>query len=440
MERMTNKKLLPRTLKTYMMFALIVLLTGAPVFYFITQWLYVNDTNETLILSKKSFIKYSLPSLKENDVKSFNRLSWNIKIIDFEKTITGDVFEYRTYPDTMEDEEETYRVLLSPVRIENKSYTLLVRMNMIESENLVESIAIVFVTLIVILLAGLYIITKMLSQRLWKPFYHSLKQIEAFKIDNNIIPQWQPTDIEEFVRLNGALNTLIERNVAIYEGKKEFIENASHELQTPLATFQAKLDTLMQTPSISAEQALIIDDLLQSVNRLVRLNKNLLLLSKLDAGLFQLTEVISVSKILQKQVQFFREQAKANNIHIVCKIKEEIVVKANSSLVEILISNLLLNAIRHNHNKGNVYIELNEQQLTINNSGRPKPLDTMILFERFSKTNPSKSGSGLGLAIAGKIAGLYKWQISYSWNNNFHCFTVDFRNSIFMLSQVPSLH
>ena len=84
MERMTTKKLLPTTLRIYIIFALIVLLTGAPVFYYITQWLYVNDTNETLILSKKSFIKNTLPSLRENEVKSFNRLNWNVKIIDFE--------------------------------------------------------------------------------------------------------------------------------------------------------------------------------------------------------------------------------------------------------------------------------------------------------------------------------------------------------------------
>jgi len=421
-----TKKLLPKTLRVYILFALVVLLLGAPVFYFITQYFYINDTNETLLLSKNSFVKYILPDLKVKDIATFNRLSWNVKIIDFEKGVATDVYQARPYLDSLENEEETYRVLLAPLNIENKSYTLLVRMNVIESENLVESIVIVFTTLIVVLLAGLILITRKLSKKLWQPFYNSLTQIEALEIDKTNVPQWKFTDIEEFARLNKALDTLIERNLFIYKSQREFIENAAHELQTPLAAFQAKLDTLMQVPTITREQADIIEDLIDAANRLTKLNRNLLLLSKLNKDMLPSTENIVLKEAVKKHIDFYNSQAEAKNIRLTSQIDSEVILQANLPLLDSMLSNLMLNAISHNHENGKIFIRLENNKLTIKNTGKPKSLDADTIFERFSKTATSFTGNGLGLAIVSKIANLYHWKISYNWENNLHCFRVNF--------------
>jgi two-component system sensor histidine kinase ArlS len=421
-----TKKLLPKTLKVYILFAIGVLLIGAPVFYFITQYFYINETNETLLLSKNSFVKYVLPDLKVKDIASFNRSSWNVKIMDPEKGITADEYEARPLMDSLENEEEIYRVLLSPIRIENKSYTLLVRINMIESENLVESIVIVFTFLIAVLLAGLIFITRRLSRKLWMPFYDSLAKIEAFEIDKTNLPRWQSTGIEEFSRLNIALDTLIERNLVIYKSQQEFIENAAHELQTPLAAFKAKLDTLMQLTSITHEQADIIEDLIDAANRLTKLNRNLLLLSKLQKGLLPATESILLKEAVKKHIDFYANQAEAKNIRLTSQIDSEVTLQANSFLLDSMLSNLMLNAISHNHENGAVFVRLEKTKLFICNTGKPKSLDANTLFERFSKTGTSFTGNGLGLAIVGKIADLYHWKISYRWQNNLHCFEVIF--------------
>ena len=420
------KKLLPKTLRVYIFFALCVLLLGAPVFYIITQYFYINDTNETLLLSKNSFVKYVLPNLKVKDIASFNRLSWNVKIIDFEKGITKNVYQARPYLDSLENEEETYRVLLAPLHIENKSYTLLVRMNVIESENLVESIVIVFTALIIVLLVGLILITRKLSKKLWRPFYNSLTQIEAFEIDKTNVPQWKSTDIEEFTRLNKALDKLIERNLIIYKSQREFIENAAHELQTPLAAFQAKLDTLMQLPSITLEQANIIEDLMAAANRLTKLNRNLLLLSKLNKGLLPATENIVLKEAVKKHIDFYNSQAIAKQIGLTSLLDSEVILQANLLLFDSMLSNLMLNAISHNHENGTVHVWLETNTIKICNTHKSQSLDSNTIFERFSKTGTSFTGNGLGLAIVSKIANLYHWKISYSWENNLHCFRVSF--------------
>jgi two-component system sensor histidine kinase ArlS len=421
------KKLLPGTLRIYIVFALCIMLIGAPAFYFVTRYLYINDTNEALQLSKNSFMKYVLPGLGVKDIAPFNRVSWNVKIIEPEKEITSDIYQNRPYADSLENEEEIYRVLLSPVKIENNPYTLLVRMNMIESQNLAESILIVFAFIIIFLVAGLIIITKEISGKLWKPFYNSLDQIEAFQIDKSNLPHWQETGIEEFARLNAAMDTLIERNLAIYKSQKEFIENAAHELQTPLASFKVKLDTLMQVPALSKEQAGIVEDLIIAANKLIKLNKNLLLLSKLQrTGQLPSTENISLAETLKKHIDFYSVQAKAKNIRLNAKIESEMNITANLPLFESMLGNLILNAVSHNTENGTIIIGLKENLLSISNTGKPDQLNTDNIFKNSHSPGTSFTGNGLGLAIASRIADLYHWKLSYILREGMHCFEVIF--------------
>ena len=82
-------------------------------------------------------------------------------------------------------------------------------------------------------------------------------------------------------------------------------------------------------------------------------------------------------------------------------------------MAEILISNLFLNAIRHNTNQGIILIKLTNNSLQFSNTGIPEPLTTNNLFNRFSKSNNSQQGNGLGLAIIKKIADLNNWIITY---------------------------
>ncbi len=419
-------KLLHKTLKVYILFSLIVLIISAPLFYYLTQRLYIDEADETLILNKKEFINYSLPALKESDISVWNKLNRNVKINEPTIHLKNDSVLYQSYFDSIVNENEPYRVLLSPVRIEGKSYILNIRINLIESEDLIKSIAALFVTLVTMLLLGLFFITKRLSAKLWEPFYSLLIQIEKFEIDKNVHPELETTDIEEFHRLSNAVTNLIERNTIIYKSQQEFIENAAHELQTPLAVFQAKIDMLMQHSDLTPSQAEVLVKLTESSARLNRLNKNLLLLSKIDNSNYIDKENVSLKELIEKHIDFFDEQAAEKNITIKVDTMMDVFVNSNPVLIEILVSNLLLNAIRHNVQDGVVNVSLIENSLLVSNTGNPEAISTEKLFQRFSKINPSTKGSGLGLAIVKKIVDLNKWNMSYTFQNNIHSFLIKF--------------
>jgi signal transduction histidine kinase len=420
-----TKKLLHKTSTVYLLFSAVLLIVSAPLFYYITERLYIEETDETLILHKNEFVKYSLSTLKTADIQNWNKYNRNIKIEPFKNSGKDTIF-YNSYYDALDAEIEPYRELNSSILIEGNPYTYSARINLVEKEDLMKSIAILFLIIISLLLIGLFVITKRLSINLWKPFYETLNQIEKFEIDKSNHPKFSETNIEEFNRLNNSIEKLIKKNTSIYHSQREFVENAAHELQTPLAVFQAKIDTLIQNTDFTQEQYKMLSSLNDSVSRLNRLNKNLLLLSKIENDIYTEKQTINLKEAIEKHFDFFTEQAKAKNLIIKTEMKEAVAVKSNPVLAEILISNLFLNAIRHNVGNGQVLVTLSNHSLTFSNTGQSQTLIADKLFNRFSKSNPSEQGNGLGLAIIKKIADLNNWKISYSFENNFHSFSVAF--------------
>lgn len=420
-----SKKLLTKTLRVYLFFSVIVLFISAPLFYLLADKLFIDDADETLLLRKKEFAVYHQPFLKVNDIWVWNKFNRDVKIEANLFKIKRDSIFYSSYLDTLANENEPYRVLLSPVSIEGKPFVLAAQINLVESEDMIRGIAVLFVLILIILLAGLYFITRMLSKRLWEPFYFTLGQVESFELDKNTKTQFIPTDVEEFSRLNQSVSKLFEKNSRVYKSQKEFIENASHELQTPLALFRAKLDALAQQLPFTEEIGKTLSVLNDAVTRLTRINKNLLLLSKIENDHYSDTDQFSINGLLEKQVAFLMEQADETDVAVRLIANEPLPVQANAALLEIAISNLLLNALRHNRRGGNITIACEEQTLKIANTSNAAALDTTKLFQRFANTQ-STGGNGLGLAIVKKVADMHGWRLEYKFDGEMHIFLIIF--------------
>ncbi|MDN3673139.1 HAMP domain-containing sensor histidine kinase [Flavobacterium branchiarum] len=419
-----NKKLLNKTTTNFLIFSVFILLIAVPAFYYITERLYIEETDETLSLHRDEFLKEELPNIDIKDISLWNKYNRNVQIIP-SHIVSKDTIIDKIYFDELENENEPYRELNSPITIKGQPYTYVGRINLIEKEDLIVSIALLFLVVIIILLLGILIITKISSKRLWAPFYDTLNQIQGFEIDKNKKPNFMHTDVEEFNRLNKNLDRLIEKNTDIYNNQREFVENAAHELQTPLALFQTKIDTLFQL-DVSKEQSEVLSSLNKDVSRLNRLNKNLLLLSKIENENYFDKQSIVINEYLKKHLDFFTEQAKAKNLNIVIEYTEKLKIEGNPSLTEVLINNLFLNAIRHNIKNGEISIIITGESITFSNTGQEMPLVVDRLFNRFSKANPSSQGNGLGMAIIKKITEISHWKIDYRFENNLHRFTVKF--------------
>ena len=179
----------------------------------------------------------------------------------------------------------------------------------------------------------------------------------------------QPSNIEEFSELNQILETLTEQVITDYKNLKQFTEDASHEMQTPMAVIRSKLETILNETGLTEKQSELIHTIFSSANHLSRLNKSLILLTKLDNKQFVDTSEISFSELISEKINDWQELMEMKQINLNFNSQDDISIKMNPVLAEMLISNLLSNAINHNIKKGFLNIDIDKNQLKISNSG-----------------------------------------------------------------------
>ena len=258
-------------------------------------------------------------------------------------------------------------------------------------EDILHGIMIQFALIVTVLGVAIVLTMRFISGRLWQPFDKTLEAIEHFKLENGVCPQLAESDTKEFVRLNIALQRLMTDSLHSYRLQKEFTENASHELQTPLAVFQSKLDLLLQQPELTERQAAIIQDLYQMNSRLSRLNRNLLLLAKMENNQFSRTESVDVITVI-KDLQPYLESLSGGLILKQNFSTASLPIKANRSLLESMVNNLVVNAVRHNKTSGEITVFLSDNRLMVSNTSDDAALDADQIFNRFYRPSEKTTG------------------------------------------------
>lgn len=422
-------RLLQVSLRSLLLYSLILVLISIPISIFSIRQIINEEVDESLALHTNQFIKhiksYEYLEDLEMDLKIWDQLSYDIVLIPSDKMAAGQKYETVSMYDSIEHELHPFRTLSSVIIIKDKPYLLTIKMSLVDNDELVMALGIVQMTLIVLLAAGLLLLNRSLSRKLWTPFYNTLNQLKAYELDKSESIRTEKTNIVEFDDLNKTVSHLTDRNRKVYLEQKEFIENASHELQTPLSIFQSKLDNLMQIPGLTEAGAATILDLEETAQRMARLNKNLLLLSKIDNDQFNEVEEIDLAALANKLLSNLQPMADIDGISIQASISP-MSIKANSTLLEVLLTNLFHNAIRHTNAKGEVIVQITGRVLTVSNTGSALKMSPEKMFERFSKEGNGENSSGLGLAIVKKVCDTCRYEIAYNFQDGVHTFSVTF--------------
>jgi len=317
-------------------------------------------------------------------------------------------------------EQEPVRLLKTAFENNGKFYELSVINSMVEEDDLVEELLHEALGLYLLLIAIIIFINNFVLKRLWKPFYSFLNQLKNYRIGKKF-PEVK-TETQEFTDLQKAVNILLQHNIETYEQQKQFIGNASHELQTPLAIATNKLELLIEKGNLQPEQAENIAETMNIIERLVRLNKSLLLLTKIENKQFLDNKTVSFNQVVKQSVNDLEEIAEYKNIKISVSETAELTTQMDISLANVVVSNLLRNAIFHNVENGIVNVEISENAIKISNTGFKAPINEQKLFSRFHKTENNTNSTGLGLAIVKAVCDLYDFPIFYRFENDLHFF------------------
>lgn len=288
-------------------------------------------------------------------------------------------------------------------------------------EDIIAGMMIHLVLIFTILLIALFIIMRFATKRLWKPFDDSLEKTERYSVTQSELPDFKASDVTEFNRLNESLTRLMTKSRKAYSIQKEFAENASHELQTPLAVTRSKLDLLVQE-NLTPGQLELVSDMYQINSRMEHLNRNLLLLAKIDGLFYEQREKLHLEEFIEKLMPSYQLLRTNSSVDFAPDAKFNSIIEANQSLLECLTNNLVVNAIR-NTSTGNIIISTAPgPSLIVKNTATGKALDPIKIFDRFR--SDGNRGTGLGLPIAKAISDYHGWGINYSCSDGYHIFTV----------------
>lgn len=433
------KPLLSKTTRPFLIYVLIILVISIPVYFLVVDAIWKSELDEhNKTIAEKTAFEFNHLKLTDTELKKRIKL-WNfiqpetnierVPSDNLKKDLFFTVEKQKTF--SSEPEIERYRCLKKIVFINNIPFLFTIQTNIEESEETIGMIALVTIFFFIIIVLGLLFLNRRLSETVWQPFRRTLEKLKTFNLNHQNTIEFEKTNTSEFEELHLSLNKLIEHSVSVYQTQKEFTENASHELQTPLAIIKHKLDILIQDEHLTEKQYQITEDINKALTRSSRINKNLLLLAKIDNHQFDSTEKIKLDVLMEQSLEIFEEHFQQKNISVNSQISPLIEVSGNSSLTEVLINNLFMNAIRHTPKDGNIYVKLTDQYFEISNSGTEK-LNQDLLFKRFSRLSTDNSGSGLGLAIIKEICKFQEWKIRYRFENKHHIFSIYFKNSKFL--------
>lgn len=279
-----------------------------------------------------------------------------------------------------------------------------------------------FLTFLLLALA-MFVTVRFITRRLWQPFDDTLCKAERFNLAQSDVPEFAPTDIAEFSRLNDSLGRLMLKNKETYRIQKEFTENASHELQTPLAVTRSKLDLLMQE-DLSQQQLELVSELYQLNTRMGHLNRNLLLLAKIENSQYNQYESIHLCDFIEKLLPSYNLLKGSCPVTLVSGNCRDDRINANPILLECLMNNLVVNASRHTA-EGNILVSVSgEGCLEVCNPAADGPLNESEIFSRFRSCGSNTTGTGLGLAIVKAVCDFHGWQIVYNHTGECHVFTL----------------
>ncbi len=417
-------KLISKTLIYYLLVSLPLLIIAGLLSYFLINSELKDGTDETL-MNEKVNAERLIQSLKEP--KSIYLSSDSLEnIIPCTDCKLKSGFIDTSIYNSVEKENVGARMLRSYYKFEQNTYQITLIKTTMEEEELLEGILATFALIVGFLIVSFVIVNWLLSKTLWKPFYSTLSKLNKYEIQNHEQYHFNEVNTLEFNQLNIALNKMMDKIYSDYQEQKEFTENASHEMQTPLAVIKANLSLLMQSENLKEDEMNRLQIIENTIKKLASLNKALILLSKIENNQFKESESISIKQFISKIADNYIDLFQSKNINLELNLSEDVIVKMNPTLAEILLTNLIQNAIRHNDEKGKIIIELKQNQLTISNSGKPLTIPKDHLFIRFKKNDASKDSLGLGLSIVNGIAKTYRFRINYDYSSSLHHFQVNF--------------
>ena len=419
-------RLLTKTTLNLLSISLFIYLFGVIAFYYSLRVQVDNNINREMVKRKISLIRQMEEA--HSSVSQTPGRNEMVLVKPVSKMQAADSFNDTLIYNREEQRFQLFRQMDFAETVNYQVYEIRIFKSLEETDTLIIRIISTMTVLVILLIIALLVVNRYSSRLVWSVFYDTIGKINRYDLNTHEDFTLQDSDVKEFADLNRVLKTMTERIKDDYLNLKEYTENASHEIQTPLAIINSKLELLLQSGDMNEKQYKALADAYEASIRLSKYNSTLILLAKIENKQFPASKQISPEAILTNLLEDLDDLICDKKIEVLKYFTPEVTVLMDPYLAEMLIVNLFKNAIRHNVKGGKLVVTVEKNFLRIANSGPRLPVDENLLFKRFFKSSSSPESLGLGLSIVQKICSLYGFEVNYLFADGMHSMTVYFKN------------
>jgi signal transduction histidine kinase len=390
----------------------------------------ITANQDTQLDSRKNTLIEFL-NQNRNQIGQVSQMDQNVALKEI------DVLSYSTMIDEFKDTVLISGISTSPIKYRklttryrnpdtNIHYKLSIYDQKVNDKILLKNLVIGVVFFFFGILAFLYFFNKLMLTKIWKPFEETLSRLKDFDLQKHDIIEYKSTKIVEFNELNKAVENLTIKSKKAYESQKHFVENTSHEIQTPLAVIKNKIELAFQNPELSENNAKILLEINEAANKLSKMNKTLLLLSRIENNQYVEQHDVNISSLTRKILGYFEDKIDAKRLKIHQEISPSIQVNGNKLMLEILITNLIKNAVYHNIEDGFIEVHVLEKMFVIKNSGEEITNSEENFFKRYKSGVNKSVSTGLGLSIINKICEVNSYKLNFHFSQSTYLLEVEF--------------
>ena len=409
-------KLLTKTSLNFISASVLFFLVGSMAMYFSVRNIIAEDLQNRLLQQKNEFI-FTAQQKKVTDLTSE---------LVFVQEIKKE--QLNSFSDTVfiiNDQYILYRKLQFTYLQDKQQYKVSILQSQSQSDLLIVKIVIMNVGFAVLFFLIVFFVNRKSIKNALKVFYSTIRKLEDFEVSKAEELSLDTAEVDEVKKLNAVFEKMSEQIRQDFEAQKEYTENVAHELQTPLAIISSKADELMQADNLSKQQMEQLALLMETTNRLSKINQALIFLTKIDNRFYREGATFSLNDLIKEKLTLFEEVIKEKNIQLEVDLSDITHIYMDKYLAETMVINLLKNAIVHNEQGGLLHIKLANQSLIISNSGKALTFPESDIFKRFIRSDHNKKSLGIGLSIVKRICELYNFTVNYQFKEK-HIFTIYF--------------
>ncbi len=274
-----------------------------------------------------------------------------------------------------------------------------------------------------VLVVALFLANYLLSGYLLEPFRKILKQMANYKIGRAVPVEPIRTSTYEFEKLKQLYETMRCRIESDYFQLKEYTENMSHELQTPLNIIQNKTESLLARSDLEKEHVRALKTIYEETVQLSRLGKALNLLTRIENQEFQNIRNLATRPVIEDHIDRVKEMADLKSIRFENKLDESHYIRIDPDLLDIMLRNLIKNAVRNAPGDTAIEVSTTGSTMEFINEGEPPDFPEEKIFDRFRRGSGQHT-LGLGLAIVKRICDISGLEIRYRYMDGKHRFMI----------------